>query len=330
MKKLRFVVLFLLSVIIFSFAFIYIENKLNETQEPEDPVQSADTLDESQLGEDNTIEKLVDHELLFLLVGTDFSKAEDKGRCRTDTLILVKVDSKTGEISLISIPRDTYVRIGDRKTKINHAHAYGGITLTLKTVRELLGLDIDYYVRVNFEAVKDIIDAIGGVKIDVPNTLTKEKDEVDVPAGHQKLNGEQALAVVRARKYYATGDMGRVEFQQYFMTELVDQLVSPKNITKLPALYKTYQKRVDTNIPNKMILEMIPSAINFSSDKMRTYIVPGSPGYLSEKSGRVSYYFPELDELHEMVEEVMPEYVLFDYETKDNKPYWNTSKVDWN
>ena len=108
--------------------------------------------------------QLVDNELLVLLVGVDKNPNNASADfTRTDTIMLCKVNSETGKVDILSIPRDSRIKIRDEFTKANHAHAYGGIELTLQSLRNFLGIDIDYYAEINYDAVVKIVDALGGV-----------------------------------------------------------------------------------------------------------------------------------------------------------------------
>lgn len=302
MGKLKFFVIFLVSVLVFSFVFLYANNYLDALSAK----SVSDELNEAELGKNNVVERLVDHELLFLLVGVDEMKAETGDAVRSDTLILVKVDTKSGAVEMISIPRDTRCYVNGELTKINHAHAYGGITLTMKTIRQFLDIDLDYFIRADFKAVIEIVDAMGGIELDVPFELSEGTDGVNLYPGKQKVNGKQALAFVRNRRTYVDGDLGRVKAQQYFMKELVKQMLSPKNLTKIPAFIETYIKRVDTNIPVGMLLEMVPAAQRFSGDTVTGYRIPGTDGY----EDGISYYFPDSDETIKLIEKLLPKYIL--------------------
>ncbi|MFQ9801208.1 MAG: LCP family protein [Clostridia bacterium] len=119
-------------------------------------------------------------------------------------------------------------------------------------VEKILDIDVDFYVSVNFEGFRQVVDAIGGVEFDVPKTITTWNDDyqrnVTVEAGPQVLDGEQAEAVVRHRKTYSEADLQRVQVQQEFMKAAAKQLLQGKNILKIPELIRICYKYVNTDL----------------------------------------------------------------------------------
>ncbi len=302
MKVVRFLLTFFIAVIVFAAVFLFGSEYLNGLQAK----QSGDQLDEAALGIDNKIEPVVDLELLFLLVGVDENQEDQRGNSRTDTIMLVKVDTKSHAIDIVSIPRDSRVEVRGKMDKINHAHAYGGITLTMKTIRDFLNIDLDYYVKVNYEAVKEIVDAIGGVEVDVPFTIDFPTENAYIKKGKQKLDGHNALAYLRYRKGHKTGDLGRVQAQQGFMASMFKQLLQPGNIPKLPQLLKTYYNQVETNVDLGHVIGMIPTALKFDGENIRTHTIPGEDGYRNN----ISYYFPNQKKTKQLVNELFSDYIL--------------------
>ena len=149
------------------------------------------------------IDRLIEgkDDITFLLLGVDSKDVSQTSGIRTDTMMLCRLDTSTGEISILSIPRDTKARIRGRKyeEKINHAHSYGGPELSVKAVKDLLGIDLEYYVKVDYNIVKEMVDIIGGVDIYVPMDM-KYSDPVadpplyiDLKKGYQTLDGDKAL-----------------------------------------------------------------------------------------------------------------------------------------
>lgn len=224
-------------------------------------------------------------EINFLLLGIDAKDINKAKGQRTDTMILCRYDDTTGKISMLSIPRDTMAVIRGRKNKekINHAHAYGGPDLSIKAVRDLLGVDIEYYVRVDYKIVKDVVDLIGGVEVDVPmdmkyNDPTADPPlKIDIKKGKQVLKGEKALEYLRYRKGYADQDLGRIEAQQQFMNSAIKKALNPINIIKLPKFIDTYFKNVDTNIPLDVVAKFAVKAKNIDTEKMEATTLPGKP-----------------------------------------------------
>lgn len=264
------------------------------------------------------VENKVQGELMVLLLGIDndgpdknASLTQERGR-RTDTMMLAKANFDSGEIEILSIPRDTRVMINGKEDKINHAHSYGGPELAMKTVEDFLGIDIDYYVKVDFNGVKQIVDAIGGVEVDVPvrmkytDPVAKPPLVIDLQPGVQVLDGQKSHDFLRFRKY-PDGDIGRVHAQQYFMKELAKQVLSPKNILNIDKLIKTYYDYVDTNISMSTMLKYGISAKNLDTDNMRTEMIPGQP----QTIGGVSYWIYDMVETATLVEEMFGEYSIY-------------------
>lgn len=248
---------------------------------------------------DDDAASVSEHEHLMLLVGVDENpEGEDEEYTRTDTIMLVKANSQTGEVDILSIPRDTRLKIRDTFDKVNHAHAFGGIDLTLKTLRDFLGLDIDYYVQVNFKAVENIIDDLGGVDFDVPKGFNAKTGGVTVKEGKNHLSGKEALAYLRTRSIYNNGDIGRVEAQQGFMKAMVDELVKKSDKVDLTKLATTYLKYVRTNLPMGDIVDLTTNIKKFSSAKVKTHMVPGH----EETIYGVSYYLPDFEKTQSIID----------------------------
>jgi len=267
----------------------------------------------ANLGENNKIKPAVDNELLFLLAGTDQNSGDSNGHTRSDTMMLIKIDFKDGNVDILSLPRDTRVPVNGKKDKLNHAASYGGIELTMKTIRDWLDIDLDYYMRVNFESTVQLVDLIGGVEIDVPEVVANGINNnpgvhngVKIKAGLQRLDGKQALEFVRFRKGYATGDYGRVEAQQKFMTALIKELFKPKNILNFPNFIDLAIKDTDTNISKLYLLSKISSAAKFDSDNIDRHIIPGDGEYIDN----VSYFVYNRKKTIELRNELYNEYRL--------------------
>lgn len=322
--KRTFLIVFIISSIVFSFVFLNLyKNNLNKGTNP-----MSDTQDEqsSNIGmgigvsddqEEEKTEKLKlknKDEILFLLLGIDTYDITKVSGERTDTMILTSFNFKTGDIKMMSIPRDTKVKIGNKTDQINHAHVFGGIDLTMETVRNFLGVDVEHFIKLDYRAVEEIVESIGGVDIDVPRRMkyddsTKGKEfHVDLQKGPQTLNGDQAIQFLRWRKNnngvgYPEGDVGRVKAQQMFLKELVKQTLKPKNILKLDKLAKTYFEYVDTNIPLDTVIKTAWAARKVDIDNMVTTTIPG------EGDGK-KYYIYNRDELDLKVSEMFGDFLI--------------------
>lgn len=274
---------------------------------------------------ENFISRLLDgkDDIVFLLLGIDAKDVNKSKGDRTDTMMLCKVDKSTGDISILSIPRDTKTRIRGRKNeeKINHAHAYGGPELAVKAVKDLLGTDLEYYVRVDYNIVREYVNLIDGVEIDVPMDMKYSDPTADPPLyinlkkGYQTLYGDEALQFLRFRKGYADQDLGRIKAQQQFMQVLIDKTLRPANIVNIPQMIKTYYDNVDTNIPLDVIMKFAMKAKVFSSDRIEMATLPGDGKYING----VSYFIPEKEECDELVKRMFVDKRAVEYLNEDNK-----------
>lgn len=301
MKK-RILITLLVSVIVFSGAYLVFGNYLDilDANSPKEVIRGVD------LGEGNVIEPAVDGELLFLLAGIDENDIESGQEfSRTDALMLVKSNFETGEIDLISIPRDSYVPINGVEDKINHAHAFGGMALTMRTIRDWMGIDLDYYVKVDFDGVIKIVEDMGGLEINVPQYIELPNVDFYLEPGPQKLTGTQVMYLSRFRGY-EDGDFGRVKMQQLIVKEVIKQSLSLENIPKLPDFIRTYGKYVDTNIPTSMMMKLLPAAKSMDTENMNTYYVPGEVGSLDG----VSYIFYDYEATQALVDDILGEYKI--------------------
>lgn len=308
MKK-GFYISFVVSLIIFSFIFIFAGKFLF----PEDIVASIEDDEDDELevvDEEAEEAEGIKDEMLFLMLGVDSNDLDEHSNIRTDTMMLTKVDFETGKIDILSIPRDTRTMVKGRLDKINHAHSYGGVDLTLETVSDFLDIDLDYYVKVNYEAVEEVVDKIGGVEIDVPKRM-KYSDPtanpplyIDLDKGLQVLDGDKSLQYLRFRSYQ-DGDVGRVAAQQIFVKEFVRQTFSLRNIFKIPSIIKTYYDYVDTNIPMTTILKGTKFKKDSIAEDLTTNTIPGE----GRTVNGVSYYIYEEEATKDLVEELFGDYL---------------------
>ncbi|MDP8901446.1 MAG: LCP family protein [Actinomycetota bacterium] len=216
-----------------------------------------------------------------LLLGSDASSG---GASRSDTIVVMKAGG-----GMLAVPRDTLVDIPNvGEDKINAAFAVGGPDLTAETVANLTGVTVDGYVVVNFGGVKDIVDAMGGItlEVDEPIEVGIEGRRVSIPAGTRELSGFEALAYVRYRGG-PTADIGRIGRQQKFLRELVQESTSPSNLPRLPATARATWRNIDTNMNP---LEAARFAIRTRlSGIEEAELYPGAPQYIEG----ISYWVPD-------------------------------------
>lgn len=199
--------------------------------------QESKNLPSAYTGDENIIN--------ILLLGSD--QREDEP-ARADTIMVVSLSRTQKDISLLSIPRDSRVWIsGHGLDKINHAMQFGGVALLRQTVENLLAVPLDYYMLTNFDGFAGIIDAVGGVEVDVEMQIIGLDGRPIVNAGRHKLNGRQALTYVRFRSD-AGGDFGRMRRQQQVMKALFQQARQPKSFLRLPLVAKELAQHVRTDL----------------------------------------------------------------------------------
>lgn len=199
---------------------------------------------------------------------------------RSDTMLLVRVNPEENKVNVLSIPRDTQVRIpGFGITKINHANMEGGAELAAATVTENFeGVTIDRYVRVDTDAFKELVDLLGGVEVYVPTRMeytdNTQKLYIDLQPGLQVLNGDQAEQFARFRKD-ATGDIGRVQRQQQLIRALRERVANPTIIPKIPQIIELLKSHIDTNMSMEEMLALANFGLQLERDNFQMVLLPG-------------------------------------------------------
>lgn len=234
-----------------TFGFLYIKN---QTAAIIKPIEGQKPITEIKKDEDYLVN--------FLLVGVDNDSEREKTGLegmRTDSLMIVSLNTKSEEISVYSIPRDTATALYDKDktqlttngkilTKINESYDNGGITTTISTIEELFqGITIDYYGIFNFISFKGIVDSLGGIDLNVPTDIYDYKlEKILVEAGQQTLNGTQALDVARAR--YQDNDIERGYRQQLVMESILKKTLSSASISNILSIFNSVKGNVETNL----------------------------------------------------------------------------------
>lgn len=219
-------------------------------------------------------EELPDSRINILLLGVDADKVTG---ARSDTIIIVSLDTERKRASMLSIPRDSYVNIeGHGKDKINHAHAFGGPGLATGTIENLLEIQIHHYARINLMGFEKMIDLLGGVEINVEPEIARVIDGMN--SGSQKLSGEQALAYVRVRK--VGDDFGRIQRQQKFLAAVAKQSLAFTNITKVPGFMSLLGDNLETDIPPLKMTLLIRDFLKTDVDSVQQGYIPGRGTYI--------------------------------------------------
>lgn len=181
----------------------------------------------------------------MLMLGVD-ERDGDKGR--SDTMIVLTVNPQKKSVKMLSIPRDTRTEIVGHGTqdKINHAFAFGGAKMSMDTVENFLDIPIDYYMKINMEGFKDIVDAVGGVT--VQNDLDFTSDGIHFAKGTHTLNGKEALAYSRMRHDDPSGDFGRQSRQRAIIEAVIKEGASLSSLTKYDEVFDALGNNIQTNL----------------------------------------------------------------------------------
>lgn len=222
----------------------------------------------------------------------------------TDTMLLLRFDPATKRVILLSIPRDTRLPIpGYSVQKINAANSLGGPALSARTTSELLnGVGIDRYVTLNVQGVQALIDALGGVTVHVPKDMKYRDDSqhfyVNLKAGRQHLDGDQALQLLRFR-YDENGDLGRIQRQQMVIRALSEQALNPATVARLPQILSIIQSHIDTNLSVEELVALTGFASQIKRSDMQMLIVPGRFSEPGEYDA--SYWLPDENRISAMM-----------------------------
>lgn len=218
----------------------------------------------------------------FLLFGTD------KEGTNTDTIMVVSYDVPNQRLNLMSIPRDTMVNVGWDIKKINSVYGMRGLSGFRKHIGKLIGFVPDYYVKIDLQAFVDVVDLIGGVEFDVPIAMhyhdPYQNLNIDLDPGVQRLNGEQAMGLVRFRKsdrgaggkVSGYDDVGRVSTQQAFLREMFKQCLKIKNWTKITGYVEIFEKNVESDLTLGNMLWFARQAMGLGEDGFHTVTAPGN------------------------------------------------------
>ncbi|GAA2004380.1 LCP family protein [Brevibacterium samyangense] len=241
-----------------------------------------------------------------LLLGSD-SRSEDvdyssSTGVRSDTILVAHIPDDGSGIQIMSIPRDMWVEVeGHGEAKINAAMSYGGLPLTTQTVGDFIGADIHHVAIIDFEGFKDLTDALGGVTVDSEQAF--ESGGYSFSEGSNTLDGEAALAFVRARKNFADGDFQRARNQQAFLKGVIDKVMSPETLSNPQKVSETVGKfspyiTVDDGLDSGTIAGLAVSLRDYRTDGIDFFTAPVA-GTGRSDDGQ-SIVLPDEDALEEM------------------------------
>ena len=243
----------------------------------------------------------------ILIMGTD------KSGLLTDVMMLAQIDPVDDCITVMSIPRDSRVKYKGSWTKLNGVHSIAqkkekkGSEASIIAIKELTGIPINHFIKINFNAFQKSIDELDGVDFDVPQRM-KYKDpyqdlDINLQAGMQHLDGDKAEQLVRFR-HYANGDIDRIKVQQDFLHALADQKLKLKYIGKIDNIYKIIAEDMETSMSIEDAVQLAGSILDIGGDKITTITMPNTPQYI----GAVSYVIPDQGG----IDSVRKEYFAYD------------------
>jgi len=244
----------------------------------------------------------------ILILGTDSNgrNTDPFSGTRSDTILVVSLDKMGKAVNAISIPRDSKVFIaeGHGINKINAAHAFGGPELAKKTIENTFGINIDHYIVINFHGVKDFVEALGGINVNVEKRMHYTDRSgglyIDLYPGYQKLSPEQAEGYLRFR-HDAIGDIGRMRRQQWFVRGIVEKLKSPDVIAKVPAIIQAISKNIKTDMNPYQLAEFATFAKQIDVDNVQTSTLPGKPS----NHGVVSYWIIDAKKTQSIIDRLI-------------------------
>ena len=223
----------------------------------------------------------------------------------TDTIMLGSFDTALKRVDVVSVPRDTFFErtnySGAAYQKINSVYGTEGVQAMAEAVSNVLGgVPIHFYDVISDDGVAKIVDAMGGVEIDVPRRMkyTDKKQDlyIDLQKGKQVLNGDQAVQYLRYRKGYRNGDLGRVSAQQEFIKEAFKQSIG----LGFPKVARTVSKEVETNMTAGLAAKIASRAIGMASKDMESYVIPGA----ARTENRASYFFADKEKTLELMNQI--------------------------
>ncbi|MGI6130085.1 MAG: LCP family protein [bacterium] len=242
-----------------------------------------------------------------LILGEDIGVVENPtsgAPGRSDSMMVATLDPEKQQAGVLSIPRDTRVSIpGWGTDKINAAHVYGGTDLAIRTVESVLNIPIHYYVKINYQGLRSLIDALGGIRIDVKEDMRYIDRagglNINITAGPQVLDGAKAEEFLRYRN--DTGDIGRIERQQQFVKALAKEVFSAGTLLKIPELARVITDNVETNMTPAQIVFYTTAARGVDINSLPVETLVGTDQYIND----ISYWIVDEGHVGEQVARVL-------------------------
>ncbi|EJO5346424.1 LCP family protein [Clostridium botulinum] len=267
---------------------------------------------DSKLGEGRINTKKVEsgEPVNILVMGVDIGDPNSKNASdpkRTDTMLLVNYNPKTKNINIVSIPRDTRVTMNNKKIKINSAHAINGINGSIEAVENLLGIEINNYAKIDYEGFRKVIDAIGGVEMEITRNMNYDDSSQNLHIHFQKgttvqLDGKKAEEFFRWRKNnngtgLADGDLGRIENQHKFISKVVEKIKSPSIIPKIPSVLSAIPDYIETDMSPEEIIKYGYIVTKGDKANINMTTLKGEAKYI----GNISYFIYDREKNRELL-----------------------------
>lgn len=258
-------------------------------------------------GKVNAKEKELEPNVTCLVMG--------RNQALTDFIVLMQYNPNTREVSMLSIPRDTFVGSASVDGKINSIYANKGISGIRAKVEELTGIEVNYHVLFDASILKKVVNELGGVTVDVPINMDYDDPYQNPPLhihlkkGTQLLSGSQAEQFVRFRKNnngtgYPNGDIGRIDAQQRFIKALISELLKGENIGKVKNLAQIVINGTKTDVSMDVVEEYLGDLVTFKMDRMRMDTLPGLGQYKSYNGLTRSYYIHDEEASKILIDEL--------------------------
>ncbi|MGI6030205.1 MAG: LCP family protein [Eubacteriales bacterium] len=233
----------------------------------------------------------------FLVVGTD------AGGLNTDTILVVSFDTVNGKLNLLQVPRDSMLDVDRSNKRVNASFAIGGIEQLEEDIQNFLGIPIDRYAVVSILAFREIVDAVGGVEINVPQAMDYEDPyqglTIHLEPGVQVLDGAKAEGFVRFRSDYADADIGRLKAQKAFISAFMSKLLNLGTVLKVPEMIDAINSNLKTNLSTSDMVFLAGQALELQSEDIRFFTLTGENARVDGKA----YYTIYKEETMQIINE---------------------------
>jgi len=293
---------FIISSIIIFIMHIFWHKEIKAT------TQQISNIIEKVTPDRNPLMPSINKKMVILAMGVDSNgrNADPFKSTRSDVMILAALDPANNTINAVSIPRDSRVYLADNKgiDKINAAHAYGGPELSVKTVEQTFGVDVDHYMVIDYAGIKELVKQLGGVEVYVEKKMhytdRTARLFIDLEPGKQVLNSDQAEMYLRFR-HDPEADIGRIKRQQWFVKGILQKLRDPSIIFKLPGLIQLMKQYTRTDMDLGTLMQVASFAKSVDFNKIQVATIPGGPSSHS----RVSYWIVDVNKAQVLIDRLI-------------------------